>query len=168
MGTKHGRVAEVLCPQLSAAERLAHTGHFLHVCSMDKRSRRERSSLCGGDRQVTVKKSCSEKTAWTVLCVFSDALVLCTESLPELGASLRQPICVPALCAVPGGHFSRREELPGGHRSVRTAFVSGLGGLGQNQVTRSRKMSLLTSLGCTEVGVGCQRLGGSEQVSQEK
>lgn len=86
---------------------------------------------------MTVKKSCSEKMAWTVLCVFSDALVLCTESLPELGASLRQPIYVPALCAVLGGHFSRWEVLPGEHRNVRTAFVSGLGGLSNNQMTRS-------------------------------
>lgn len=39
MGTKHGRVAELLCPQLSAAECLAHRGHFLRVCSRDKRSR---------------------------------------------------------------------------------------------------------------------------------
>lgn len=117
---------------------------------------------------MTVKKSCSEKTAWTVLCVFSDALDLCTGSLPELGASLRHPIYVPAVCAVPGGHFSRWGVLPGGHRSVRTAFVSGLGGLSKNQMTKSRKMSILSRLGCTEGGVGRQRLGDPEQVSQKK
>lgn len=54
-------------------------------------------------------------------------------------------MCLPCVQSLEG-ISQDGEVLPGGHRSVRIAFVSGLGGLSKNQMTRSRKMSLLTSL----------------------
>lgn len=100
MGTKHGRVAELLCPQLSAAESLAHGGAS-PACLFkgSKKQRSVRSSLCGGDWQVTVEKSCPGKTAWTVSSVMlwffalraslnwgppCDGLSMCLPCVPSL------------------------------------------------------------------------------------